>query len=102
MTIFPAFVVLITPGKVDQPLYARLWGSGFLPSQHQGVQFRSGKEPVLYLNNPDGVTPESRRLLIDRLNDLHKHTAENSATPTWTRASRNTRCPTGCNPACRA
>ena len=72
----PSFVVLITPGKVDQPLYARLWGSGFLPSQHQGVQFRSGKEPVLYLNNPDGVTPESRRLLIDRLNELHKHTAE--------------------------
>ena len=71
----PSFVVLITPGKVDQPLYSRLWGSGFLQSQHQGVQFRSGKEPVLYLNNPDGVTPESRRLLIDRLNDLHKHTA---------------------------
>ena len=40
----PAFVVLITPGKVDQPLYSRLWGSGFLPSQHQGVQFRSGKD----------------------------------------------------------
>ncbi len=51
----PAFVVLITPGKVDQPLYARLWGSGFLPSQHQGVQFRGGADPVLYLDNPDGV-----------------------------------------------
>lgn len=72
----PAFVVLITPGKVDQPLYARLWGSGFLPSRHQGVQFRSGKEPVLYLNNPDGVTPESRRLLLDRLQELHEHAAE--------------------------
>ena len=48
----PAFVVLITPGKVDQPLYSRLWGSGFLPSQHQGVQFRSGKDPVLYLEQP--------------------------------------------------
>ena len=99
----PSFVVLITPGKVDQPLYARLWGSGFLPSQHQGVQFRSGKEPVLYLNNPDGVTPESRRLLLDRLNELHKRTRRiNSATRTWTRASRNTRWPTGCRPACRA
>ncbi len=74
----PAFVVLITPGKVDQPLYARLWGSGFLPSQHQGVQFRSGKEPVLYLNNPDGVTAGSRRLLLDRLNELHQHAAEKS------------------------
>ncbi len=71
----PAFVVLITPGKVDQPLYARLWGSGFLASQHQGVQFRSGKDPVLYLNNPDGVTPESRRLMLDRLKELHQHAA---------------------------
>jgi hypothetical protein len=71
----PAFVVLITPGKVDQPLYSRLWGSGFLPSQHQGVQFRSGKDAVLYLSNPDGVTRESRRLLLDRLRDLHAHAA---------------------------
>ena len=72
----PAFVVLITPGKVDQPLYSRLWGSGFLPAQHQGVQFRSGKDAVLYLANPDGVTRESRRLLLDRLQDLHAHAAE--------------------------
>jgi len=72
----PAFVVLITPGKVDQPLYSRLWGSGFLASQHQGVQFRSGKEPVLYLNNPGGVSPESRRLMLDRLKELHEHAAE--------------------------
>jgi hypothetical protein len=72
----PAFVVLITPGKVDQPLYSRLWGSGFLPSQHQGVQFRSGKDAVLYLANPDGVSRESRRILLDRLKDLHAHAAE--------------------------
>ena len=71
----PSFVVLITPGKVDQPLYSRLWGSGFLPSEFQGVQFRSGKEPVLYLNNPDGVAPESRRLMLDRLKELHAHAA---------------------------
>ena len=51
----PAFVVLISRARGgDQPLYARLWGSGFLPSQHQGVQFRGGRDPVLYLN-------ESRR-----------------------------------------
>jgi hypothetical protein len=72
----PGFVVLITPGKVDQPLYARLWGSGFLPSRHQGVQFRSGKDAVLYLSNPEGVSRESRRLLLDRLRDLHVHEAE--------------------------
>ena len=50
----PAFCVLITRDKVDQPLYARLWGSGFLPSIHEGVQFRPGSSPVLYLQNPDG------------------------------------------------
>ncbi len=72
----PAFVVLITPGKVDQPLYARLWGSGFLPSEYQGVQFRSGKEPVLYLNNPAGVTPAARRLLLDRVRELNQCAAQ--------------------------
>jgi hypothetical protein len=66
----PAFVVLITPGKVDQPLYSRLWGSGFLPSEFQGVQFRSGKEPVLYLSNPPGLSGEGRRLMLDRLREL--------------------------------
>jgi Protein of unknown function (DUF1501) len=68
----PAFVVLITPGKVDQPLYARLWGSGFLPSEYQGVQFRSGKEPVLYLSNPAGMSSASRRSMLDRLRELHQ------------------------------
>jgi hypothetical protein len=72
----PAFVVLITPGKVDQPLYSRLWGSGFLPSEYQGVQFRSGKDAVLYLGNPDGVSRESRRMLLDRLRELHAHAVE--------------------------
>jgi hypothetical protein len=68
----PAFVVLITRGKVDQPLYSRLWGSGFLPSRHQGVQFRAGKEPVLYLENPAGVSAESRRRMLERLRELHE------------------------------
>jgi hypothetical protein len=77
----PAFVVLITPGKTDQPLYARLWGSGFLPSRYQGVQFRSGKEPVLYLNNPEGVSASSRRLLLDRLQELHQSEATFAGDP---------------------
>ena len=68
----PAFCVLITKDKGGQPLYARLWGNGFLPSLHQGVQFRSGKDPVLYLNNPDGVSMDSRRKMLDRLNELHR------------------------------
>ncbi len=68
----PAFVVLITKGKSDQPLYSRLWGTGFLPSKYQGVQFRSGKEPVLYLNNPAGIDREGRRNMLDRLKELHE------------------------------
>jgi len=68
----PAFVVLITKGKGDQPLYSRLWGTGFLPSRFQGVQFRAGKDPVLYLNNPGGVERANRRKLLDRLRELHE------------------------------
>lgn len=67
----PSFVVLITKGKVDQPLYSRLWGAGFLPARYQGVQFRSGKEPVLYLTNPAGIDADSRRKMLDRLQELH-------------------------------
>src|SRR5688572_9726715 len=67
----PAFVVLISRDRIDQPLYSRLWGNGFLPSIHQGVQFRSGKEPVLFLKNPDGISSASRRKMLDRLAELH-------------------------------
>jgi hypothetical protein len=67
----PAFVVLLSRARGgDQPLYSWLWGSGFLPSQHQGVQFRSGKDPVLYLNDPDGLDRESRRKMLDTLRAL--------------------------------
>lgn len=67
----PAFVVLISKDRIDQPLYARLWGNGFLPSVHQGVQFRAGADPVLYLQNPPGVSAQSRRKMLDRLAELH-------------------------------
>ena len=66
----PSFVVLVTKGRQGQPLYSRLWGNGFLPSEHQGVQFRSGKDPVLYLSNPPGVSSEARREQLDHLNQL--------------------------------
>ena len=69
----PAFVVLITKDKGGQPLGAHLWGSGFLPTRHQGVLLRAAKDPVLYLGNPDGVSGESRRLMLDRLRELHEH-----------------------------
>jgi uncharacterized protein (DUF1501 family) len=66
----PAFVVLISKDRIDQPLYARLWGNGFLPSVHQGVQFRSGKDAVLFLQNPEGISSAGRRKLLDRLSEL--------------------------------
>lgn len=69
----PSFVVLITKDKGGQPLGAHLWGSGFLPTRHQGVLFRAAEDPVLYLGNPDGVSRDSRRMLLDRLKELHQH-----------------------------
>jgi uncharacterized protein (DUF1501 family) len=60
-----------TDSQKDQPIYSRLWGSGFLPSEHQGVQFKSGKEPVLYLTNPDGTSPHARREMLDALGKLN-------------------------------
>jgi len=68
----PGFVVLVTKDKYGQPLYSRLWGNGFLPSEYQGVQFRSGKHPVLYLNNPPGVSDADRRAQLDQLNKLEQ------------------------------
>ena len=71
----PAFVVLVTKDKGGQPLYARLWGNGFLESRHQGVQLRAGAEPVLYLADPEGVSPDSRRRMlagIRRLDELQR------------------------------
>ena len=67
----PGFVVLVSKDRIDQPLYARLWGNGFLPSSHQGVQFRSGKDPVLHLANPAGISPQARRGMLDRLAELN-------------------------------
>ncbi len=68
----PAFVVMVTRNKGGQPLVSRLWGSGFLPSKYQGVRFRSGKDPVLYLNNPVGLPAEARASQLAALNDLHR------------------------------
>ena len=62
----PDYVVMISRGKGNlQALYSRLWGAGFLPSQHQGVKFRSGADPVLYLSNPAGIDRTTRRRMLD-------------------------------------
>jgi len=71
----PAFVVLISRGSAARPadpLYARLWGSGFLPSNHQGVSFRSSGDPVLYLSNPPGIDAPSRREQLDAIQSLNR------------------------------
>lgn len=71
----PAFMVLISlasNGQNDQPLFGRLWGSGFLPSVHQGVKLRSTGDPVLYLSNPPGIDAAGRRKLLDSLSGLNE------------------------------
>jgi len=69
----PAFVVLLSQAQAlntDQPLFSRLWGSGFLPSSYQGVRFRAGAAPVLYLEDPPGVDKTSRRQMLDAVAKL--------------------------------
>jgi hypothetical protein len=70
----PGFVVLISVNSKGggQGLLARLWGSGFIPSRHQGVQFRGAGDPVLYLSDPQGMTPERRRLMLDGAAELNR------------------------------
>lgn len=69
----PTFIVMVSKnGQKDQPLYARLWGNGFLPSKYQGVQFRSGKNPVLFLDNPEGYDGKDRKEMLAYLTQLNK------------------------------
>ena len=79
----PAFVVMISPGSGGggQPLYDRLWGSGFLPTRFQGVKFRSVGDPVLYLKDPDGFSQEQRREWLDVLSSLNQRRFEATADP---------------------
>ncbi|HVT95130.1 MAG TPA: DUF1501 domain-containing protein [Bryobacteraceae bacterium] len=71
----PAFVVLISQQSglnTDQPLFSRLWSSGFLPSKYQGIQFRSSGDPVLYLTDPPGITKQTRRRILDSVGALNQ------------------------------
>lgn len=73
----PTFISLISKNGNGQPLYSRLWGSGFLPTKFEGVQFRSGKDPVLFLNNPEGYDGTDRKEMLTylkQLNDIQKGT----------------------------
>ncbi|HKB40102.1 MAG TPA: DUF1501 domain-containing protein, partial [Gemmataceae bacterium] len=80
----PAFVVLVSVGTglpADQPLYDRLWGSGFLPSRYQGVKFRSSGDPVLFLSNPPGLSDDARRRMLDDLARLNQMKLEEVGDP---------------------
>lgn len=80
----PSYVVLVSQGtgkNPGQPIFSRLWGSGFLPSNHQGVQFRSGADPVLYLNDPAGMARSDRRAMLDDLSALNHIRHESMADP---------------------
>jgi hypothetical protein len=71
----PAFVALLSNGTGnpnDQPLYDRLWSSGFLPTTHQGIKFRSAGDPVLFLSNPAGLDAPARRRMLDDLAKLNQ------------------------------
>jgi len=75
----PAFVVLISQANslnVDQPLFSRLWSSGFLPSRYQGVRFRAGSDPVLYLVDPQGIDRTDRRHMLDAVEEINRLRAE--------------------------
>jgi hypothetical protein len=79
----PAFITMVSLGRrgADQPLYDRLWGSGFLPSQYQGVKFHSGADPVLYLSNPPGISKQVRRQFLDDLAELNQINAKQYGDP---------------------
>ena len=80
----PAYVVLHSSwsAKRDaQALYSRLWGAGWLPTRHQGVSLRSKGDPVLYLSNPDGVDPDTRRGMLDGLAQLNRSQTERVGDP---------------------
>ncbi|MCM8526507.1 MAG: DUF1501 domain-containing protein [Lentisphaeraceae bacterium] len=76
----PDYVALVSKMErpSDQPLYEYYWGSGFLPSQYQGVKLRSAKEPVLYLNDPKGMSKKVRRKMLDTLAKMNQKHLEKS------------------------
>lgn len=67
----PSFIVMLSKGGGDQPISASAWSNGFLPSHHQGVQFMSGKDPVLYLSSSPGVDRVDRRRALDYIKELN-------------------------------
>ncbi len=80
----PTYVVLhskVTSGKPNQAVYPRLWGSGFLPSEYQGVAFRSEGDAVLYLKDPNGMDRSTRRIMLDSVEELNHESLNNFGDP---------------------
>lgn len=78
----PAFCVLLSRGKGNgQGVYSKLWSNGFLDSVHQGVQFSSGENPVLYLNNPESISRDDRRSMLDKLSVINQRSYEEFGDP---------------------
>lgn len=78
----PAFTVLLSRGKGNgQGVYSKVWSNGFLDSVHQGVQFSSGNDAVLYLNDQEGMTRSNRRMMLDRLAELNEHAFDKTGDP---------------------
>ena len=102
----PTFVVLVakpTNTEQVQAISARLWSAGYLPGEHAGVSFRTSGDPILYINNPPGVSAEVRRTHARR----HQGAQRNELRAAWairkrTRARSNTSWPFACRPACRS
>jgi len=98
----PAYIVMISAGPGQkQALYSRLWGSGFLPSKHQGVKLRSSNEPVQFLQDPVGVDRAMRRRMLDRIAELNQAHYEEFRDPeTQTRIAQYTKWRFGCKLPC--
>ncbi len=77
----PGFVVMVSNDRGGQPLFSRLWGSGFLPGKFDGVQLRPDKDAVLYLNSPSGISSKSRRKALDRIQQLNQMQLEQTSDP---------------------
>ena len=78
----PSFCVLLSKGKGNgQGVYSKLWSNGFLDSIYQGVQFSSGENPVLYLNDPESMSRQDRRKMIDKIAELNDQSLKEFGDP---------------------